>query len=283
MFSRTSSGIRNKPLFYRDEYFVYVEGKDDIAFWKIFFSNKVDIYKSKIIPLGGKEELKNYIDQIIDHNAKFIVAMDSDYRLLLGEELYKHPRIIETQCHSIENLMLPSASIFLMICNLAKIDGYDTTVINKWLIDFDSITYPLVIADILIEKNNLGKKCTEENCSRFLKKNSHEFDKSKIDSYIQSIGLPNEAIKDLDNKLKNFLPRYHIRGHFYLNAITCFVCQEVKKLTGRGKMPSISDESFFALALTSYEATLSECNLSQYLLGQVDLAIEDVLMLIKNK
>lgn len=158
MFSRTPSGIRNKSLFYAGEYFVYVEGKDDVAFWKIFFPEQINSYKSRVVLVGGKKEINKYIEQIINHDAKFIVAADSDYRLLLGEELHNHPRIIETQCHSIENIMLFPSSIALIIRNLIRHDDYDKEIIERWLTNFDLTTYLLMIADVFIEKGKLGKK-----------------------------------------------------------------------------------------------------------------------------
>ena len=287
MFSRTSSGIRNKSLFYSDEYFVYVEGKDDVAFWKIFFSTQTDKYKSKIIAVGGKEEIKKNVDLIINDNdrSKFIVAMDSDYKLLLGEDLSIHPRIIETQCHSIENLMLFPSSISLIICNHAKIDNYDKEVIEQWLDNFDSIAYDLMIADVLIDKEKLSKKCIGEKCQQFLKDkdNSHEFDVLKINLYIQSLNLPDDLKKDLFDRLKNFLPRYHIRGHFYFSAVAHFIYQEIKRLKDNKSRASISDESFYTLALTSFKANFSESDLSNYLLEKAILAAKDVVKLIKNK
>ena len=179
--------------------------------------------------------------------------------------------------------MLFPSSIALIICNLIRHDDYDKELIERWLTNFDLITYLLMIADVFIEKGKLGKKCTEQNCQRFLKTNSYELDNAKINLYIESLGLSDISKDNLFSTLQTFRPRHHIRGHFYLNAVTCFVCQEVKRLTGSKGKPSISDEAFYALALTSCKAALAESGLSEYLQEQSVLAAEDVIKLLKRQ
>jgi hypothetical protein len=142
-----------------------------------------------------------------------------------------------------------------------------------------------MIADALIEKERLSKKCIGEKCQQFLidKDNSHEFDVLKINSYIQSLDLPDNLKNDLFDRLRTFLPRYHIRGHFYLSAVAHFVYQEIKRLKDNKGRISITDESFYTLALTSFEANFSENDLADYLKEKAILAAKDVVRLMKNK
>ena len=78
MVNRTSSGISNADLFRKNEYFVYVEGKDDINFWRIFFPDEIDGFKCKIKPVGGDKEIEKYLNLLMNHDGRFAVAFDSN-------------------------------------------------------------------------------------------------------------------------------------------------------------------------------------------------------------
>ena len=124
MFSRTPSGIRNTHLFHSGFYVVIVEGSSDCPFWSNFFPIEINGYKRKLKPVGGRLEVQHYINELLMNKAKFAVAIDSDYRLLLNR-LHKHLRILETKYHSIENLMLCPSVIASVIRNLSHNTEYE--------------------------------------------------------------------------------------------------------------------------------------------------------------
>jgi hypothetical protein len=95
------------------------------------------------------KQLASFKGQLNDE-AKFVVAIDSDYSFLLNC-LHNHSRIVETKCHSIENLMLFTLSITSIIQNLSHDIEYEFHGVNSWLDEFDLVTYPLMIADLLIQ------------------------------------------------------------------------------------------------------------------------------------
>lgn len=230
MFSRTSSGIRNTHLFHSGFYVVIVEGSSDCPFWSNFFPNEVNGYKRKLKPVGGRPEVQHYINELLSNKAKFAVAIDSDYRFLLNC-LHKNSRILETKYHSIENLMLCPSVIASVICNLSHDTEYEVLTADNWLKHFDEATYPLMVADLIIEKSNLGKQCVGENCSPFLIKNNNPiFDANKINCLIQKLNLSQEEVDEMNGKLKEVKPRFHIRGHFLFSAALCFISHEVKKI-----------------------------------------------------
>jgi Protein of unknown function (DUF4435) len=254
MFSRTVSGIRNIHLFYSGFYIVIVEGSSDCPFWSKFFPSDLNGYKRKIKPVGGRLEVRNYIDEILNNEAKFTVAIDSDYNLLLNC-LYNHSKIVETQFHSIENLMLYPLGITSVIRDLSHDTEYEFHKVNSWLEKFDLATYPLMVADFFIEKENLGKKCVGENCFPFLVKNNiPEFDLDKISRFLTKLDLTIEGFNMLEQNLESFKPRSHIRGHFLFSAALCFVGHEVKKI--RRKSISISNDSFYAMLIASLENSI---------------------------
>ena len=229
MFNRTSSGIRNTHLFYSGFYLVIVEGQSDCTFWSNFFPKILNGYKRKIKSVGGRPEVQNYLDEILRNNAKFAVAIDSDYRLILNG-LYQDSQILETEYHSIENIMLCSSVVASIVRNLSHDPDYEPSSVDSWLDHFNTATHSLMVADIVIEKNNLGKRCVGDNCSLFLmNKNSPSFDLAKIDAFLKKLDLPEEEFNTLSQKTKHLKPQFHIRGHFLSSAALFFVSHEVKK------------------------------------------------------
>jgi hypothetical protein len=263
MFSRTPSGIRNTDLFYKGQYLIIIEGEDDEPFWGVFFPEEVDGYKRKFKPVGGAA-VNKYIEEISHRNANFGVAIDSDYRLLLGK-VHHHPRILETHCHSIENLMLSSSNIVSIIRTKSRVTDYDIQDVETWLDHFNESLYKLMVADFLNEQNNLGIKCAGDNCFRFLEK-THvpKFDETKINSFINSLNFPQEQLDKASQRLKGYKPSLHIRGHFFSSAVLCFINHEVKKVRRiKKKNICISNDDFYTMLVLCCEVSLSSSPLMQ--------------------
>lgn len=254
MFSRTSSGIRNTHLFHSGFYVVIVEGSSDCPFWSNFFPDEINGYKRKLKPVGGRMEVQNYIDELLLNKAKFAVAIDSDYGFLL-DRIHQDSRILETKYHSIENLMLCPSVMASAIRNLSHDTEYEVLTADNWLKHFDEATHPLMVADLVIEKNNLGKQCVGENCFPFLVGNNNPiFDVNKIDCFIQKLNLPVEEFDKMSEKVEKVKSRFHIRGHFIFSAVLCFISHEVKKI--RKKSVTISNDSFYAMLITQCESRI---------------------------
>jgi hypothetical protein len=213
--------------------------------------------------------------------AKFVVAIDSDYSFLLNC-LHNHSRIVETKCHSIENLMLFTLSITSIIQNLSHDIEYEFHGVNSWLDEFDLVTYPLMIADLLIEKNNIGKPCVKENCFSFLIKNNvPKFDPKKIVDFITALNLDNEEFNELEQILKDFKPRFHIRGHFFSSAVLCFISHEVKRICNK-KSISIPNDTFYAMSIASLQSCISTDPILQDIQQKALLAVQDVTDLLSQ-
>jgi len=260
MFSRTSSGIRNSDLFYTDHYLVIVEGQDDVPFWGIFFPESIDGYKLKFKHVGG-EAIKKYIKEIDENtnDAKFAVALDSDYRIIT-KQLYDHPRILETPSYSIENLMLSSFSIAYIIRIKSRNIDYDIQIVENWLNYFNEKAHVLMVADFFVQENRLGKECLSDNCLRFLENQrtkAPKFDERKIEEFITQMGITKQKLQETEKKIKNYKPCLHVRGHFFASAVLCFVNQEVSKIRSTNKK-NISNDDFYALAIMACKESL--CN-----------------------
>jgi len=158
---------------------------------------------------------------------------------------------------------------------------YDASQVDLWLDDFDERVQILMIADYLIQVNHLGIKCMGDNCSRFLvSRNKAEFDKLRIESYIQELGLSNEDINNIAKTLKQYSPRFYARGHFIFSAVLCFVNQEVSKICG--KKTNISNDAFRTLILNLFKECCSHDSQIERLTLQTEIAAQEVVELISK-
>lgn len=282
MVSRTPSGIRNTDLFYRKQYIVIVEGDDDRPFWKLFFPDDIDGYQLKLKAVGGRPEVEKYIQQILDNKAHLAVAMDSDYRFIMGYSI-NHDRVVETKSHSIENLILCVSNITHIIQNLSKDTDYGSEAAEDWMKHFDEKVYPLMVVDYIIERDRIGRKCMGNNCYPFLLSNkTSEFDESKITEFINSLNISKQKTEATEKKIKHYKPRLHSRGHFFFSAVHRFICCEVKKMSG--KTVTVSTESFFSNAISSCsQHCFKENELLEELRHRSSIAAQEVVKLLKDK
>lgn len=261
MFSRTPSGIRNIDLFYRNQYLVVVEGQDDVPFWSIFFPKEVDGYECKFKPVGGSE-IKNYIDEIYKNNAKFAVALDSDYRLFMGK-IYEHTQIIETFVYSIENIIISPQTLAKIIRIESRKEDYNIDNVETWFEHFDKTTHGLMIADYLIQKECLGKESLGKSCFRFLenpKTKAPVFDIKKIENFIKSLSILEDLFKLAKEELKDYKPSQHIRGHFFFGASLCFLNHEVNRLRPNKVKRSIANDDLYTMLVLACKDSFSTCS-----------------------
>ncbi|WP_292789009.1 DUF4435 domain-containing protein [Nostoc sp. NMS7] len=280
MLSRTASGIRNTDLFYRKEYLVIVEGDDDRPFWKLFFPENIDGYKLKLKAVGGKAEVKKYIQQILDSDAHFAVALDSDYSLFMNCSI-EHSRIVETKTHSIENVFLCTLSITHIIQNLSKDTDYESEYVEKWMQHYDEKIYPLMVIDYIIERDKIGIKCMGDKCQPFfINDKTFELNDSKITELINSFNISFQEIISIQESLNSYKPRLHSRGHFFFSAVQRFISCEVKRLSG--KTVSVSVESLFSNAIASCQHCFKENNLLEELQNNSNISAQEVVKLLKG-
>jgi Protein of unknown function (DUF4435) len=283
MFIRTSSGIKNTDLFYRNQYLVYVEGKDDIPFWSIFFPPKIDGYQCKIKHVGGSE-IKKYITELCKEESRYAVAIDSDYRLFIGLT-HDHNQVLETFVHSIENVIISPQSLLRIIRIKSRSEEYIIDSIESWLKHFNEATHGLMVADYLIQKTAIGKECLGGNCFRFLKnerKKEPFFDVEKIDLYIKSLTMPEALFSSAMEELKDYKPSQHIRGHFFFGASLCFMNYEVNKLRSNTAKQSISNDDLFAMLILACGNLVLACPELKNLSKRVMKIAQEVVKLLSS-
>ena len=282
MVNRTSSGINNADLFRKNEYLVYVEGKDDINFWRIFFPDEIDGFKCKIKPVGGDKEIEKYLNLRMNHDGRFAVAFDSNYKSF-SNSMYDHPRVIETINHSIENVMITSNTLSEIILVKSHQESYDVSNVERWLDHFNRSMYDLMIADYIIQIDNLGKPCLRDNCFRFLENQKTKqpiFDIEKIYEFIQKLELSEDNFNYYKERLTQYKPNQYIQGHFLFSASLCFVNHEVNRLKKCKKKTHSSNEDLYSLLIFACKSSVSNEKEFQIMQQKAKKVAEEVIKIL---
>lgn len=257
VFDRTEAGIRNTPLFYHKKCLVYVEGPDDEVFWAEVFPKSTRGQTVRFKQVGGDGQLDKRTQILLDNNApdsekRFVVARDSNYRKL-SKMLAKHPQIVETEYHSIENVMLCKCKITRIIKTLARRTDYPESAVENWLKTYDTKVHPLMIADFLNENRARRTSVMGNHCGRFSVQNQpHLLDQQVIKQHIRKSRFKQSDITRAGISKRAWRPRSYSRGHFYLSSVWHFIRFEVARLKGTRRV-KLSQDSLFAM-------TVSLCN-----------------------
>ncbi len=243
-----TSALNVLDKFHESNFIIFVEGDEDVMFWSSLF-DKAGIQNYYIESAGGINELKKIMSQILNENARVIVACDSDYSILLNT-LPNHKRIISTYGHSIENTMYCPNIINSVIDKLSHRIQDRVQFISDWIDSFCKVAKVLVVYDIAREKYNKPIVVCGNNCSRFLTSpRSSLLDENIISNYISSIihFFNNHEIEDCEQLLASCCLdiRHVIRGHFLTNGVINIVKNATKR--SLGKAPTIPLSTLYAL------------------------------------
>lgn len=251
--------------FYGTEKVVFVEGQDDIPFWEFLFKKFTNL-KVYVDEVGGKLNLQNYINEIIEESADFFVAKDSDYDCIISDNI-QHPYILKTLGYSIENTMISKDVLFHVVKNLCLLPE---SKINKdefqdWLVFLDSATSKLILLSIFNEINQSGISIIPKSSDRFMvsKKNAFICD-HKINEYLEQCNFE-LSVKDREKiieKIHKLNLKYLdlLNGHFFLSAAHRFVTLKSAKLkdsTAKEKI-QCSFEAFYALLISAFMVSFDE-------------------------
>lgn len=238
-----------KGLFYNKDITVYVEGDDDILFWSYLF--KLAKVEAHIEDVGGNEEINKKIKDILDNNATFIVACDSDHSDFKPSTV-EHERIFKTYGYSIENSMYAALNIEKVIINLAKKPKSLKEEIEKWAEDFSNNLYDLLVYDVANHVFDKGVQVFGNNCQRFLEnRTAKEVSNKQVSDYINGIkgSFAEEEInhvKDLISKTEKGL-WFHLKGHFVTHGVINLIQHHVKTISG--SKCSLPLDSLYALTI----------------------------------
>lgn len=262
-WSGSAYSIRHK--FTGGGFSVFVEGKDDVIFWKHRITS---LYGSESFSVeyvcpegcntGGEKELRKKINKIIDENAKIIVAMDGDYSEFIKDNK-SHPQIITTYGFSVENTMYCPTVLnhFIRIRSRNK-SSDESNNICLWYEYLVKEINDLLILDIANEKFKKGHDVLGDKLERFLKNNgkSHLLDSDLINSRYDSCRsfFTEKELETVRTLLEHTRKdrRFIIRGHVLTGGIRNLLRNILRK---HDSDSAISNENL-------YEATVEKCSMN---------------------
>lgn len=260
-------------LFHRKKYIVYVEGPEDVRFWEIILKqNGLESFLVK--PAGGIEELKKYTESILNKNATIVIARDADYSEF-SHTRSKHPRIIYTYGHSIENSLQNSKILNIIIANyIQNSQNNFEEEIGSWHIKFANDAKELLILEIansLRARGNvevMGRSCIKllpNGKSHYLCPNKIKLSRDRLYPLFTKEEI-DEAKKILSGIKKDII--WLIRGHFITAASLNFVKHIVKR--ERGVDFTLDNNSFYAMLISNLDTRLLDSKDRKHIKTQVN-------------
>lgn len=207
---------------------LYVEGVDDIPFWKHLFKKYAPRKFCEIEQVNGKENLQLYKNGIRNGSLRNVmVACDSDYSCISGY-VDSHPLIVTTYGHSIENSMFCKPMLADYMSRLAK-STYDYQEdVERWMATIEDDAYKLLLIDLLnhIKPKGQSCKCLVLGFPRFSdgKGNLKQTEVDKI--YDEAMRIySSEDVEKVKVKLDALeIPLFKVlQGHFLEGAINEFI------------------------------------------------------------
>jgi len=276
--SYSTNALNIKNLFYRKDVSVYVEGKEDILFWDNMFKSFTNV-NVHIEESDGSENLKNYMDRIIEEDAKIIVACDCDHSPFLSEDKYSNPRIVRTYGYSIENSMYCANNLNHVIKRYAKSRKDYKREIIEWYEMFCESCSILVFYDVANHRFSKGTKVLGNKCNRFLTSpHSSKISKANVSSYLETIkhNFSGEEIEECvslvsnDNRGLQFL----IKGHFLTNGVINFIKEKVRRETGDNI--TLNLDSLYSMTVDCISTCKNLCDDKSTVKSRIRLSLESL-------
>lgn len=235
--------------FYRADVMVYVEGDDDVVFWRCVFEALSEV-AVEVQAMGNCTELEKRITEIKNGTVNAIVARDSDYHELLNSK-HTHPRVIYTYGHSIENT-LHTADCVYEICKVS-LRGKKVLLntCRLWLEGFAAAFKELVFLDVVNESQGAGVEVLGDNCGRFLEhKKSDSVSAAKIQAQVGEViaKLEHESLVSagaIKTATQRDILRW-LRGHVLESGVQKFVSARLRE---EGRKDAFSYEQLFTNAI----------------------------------
>lgn len=171
----THIDIENYPLegesLLLDKIICYVEGVEDVHFWKEVFDLFAPDLKIIFYPYSRENNLKSGKKTVLTENniknacASLILCVDSDLEYLLkNEPLFSHPYIFHTYTYSIENYKISSVAL-ARIAEKASNPDADMRRFSfvDFMKDYSKATYPLLFYILYFEKQKLEQLANKQH------------------------------------------------------------------------------------------------------------------------
>lgn len=254
--SYSDDALNVRGAFFGAKAIVYVEGDDDLLFWKEVFDKATDD-PFEVESVGGATTLDEYIQKIVSGNLDAIAARDADFLSFIGPPL-SDPRIVYTYGYSIENSLYVESAIAQLVRSWAKSPQVTVDECTAWLRDLAATISPLVHLDAANAIAAVGVATIGDNCTRYMTgANSATVCPGKIAAAIAEIEskIPAVALQQAQAVVGSEPSEIisNLRGHFLTSAVHRYI---VKRSRDFGRKVSISAESLYAAAIAHFMNTL---------------------------
>ena len=133
---------------------VFVEGYEDVAFWRCIFDNFTNPYLRFEISVPTREDLpkgkKVLINNADKANQTLLLCMDSDFDYLLSDDdeqsrlIIEHPYMFHTYAYATENYLCYAPSLHNVCVKATKNDTHIFSF-ETFLADYSRTIYPLFL------------------------------------------------------------------------------------------------------------------------------------------
>jgi len=243
-------------FFYRCDVLLYVEGDDDVPFWKVVFDELSDA-SVEVLPMYGASEVDKKIKEILDSDLKVLAARDSDFIRASGQNV-QDPRILYTHGYSIENCLYNVESVVeisFVWCREMRATQADC---ERWFEDVFQAVEQLVLYDCANHVYKRGVSVVPDNCTRFMvSEKSTDFDLQKLQSHVAKVGklFSEEELAAAAKKIaeSNVSTRNLIRGHFLESLVQKYVSKNAGASSAK---KSVSFDALYASAVGSLKSSI---------------------------
>jgi hypothetical protein len=264
--------------FYKTKAVIFVEGQDDILFWKEQLK-KASIKECYVLEAGGMPGLIRKISQVINEDARVIIAMDRDH----SDFCFKseaHDLIVKTYGYSIENTLYCPYTVSRITNNHSRSYVCKEVDIESWYGEFCKEIKTMLVYDIANHRFQKGIAVFGDNCSRFLRsKYSDKISMERVKCFIAKIKdkFQDAELEECDGLIykDRRLCRYLVKGHFLTNAVINFIKSKVNKTFG--KRPNISLNNFYCLTIDGCNVCKeTACEENNYYVTKLQTAIASI-------
>lgn len=248
----SNDALNALDMFLECDHILFVEGDDDVLFWKVVF-DKCSGLKVDIRPVGGVKELQPYVEKVISGDLTCLVAQDSDY-VRHTEGFTKHSRVLHTYGYSIENTLYARELISFVVDLWSKQSIACIDEVDEWLHGLCVKTEPLFKLDFVNYKYKLEIDTGAGHCQKFMKgRSSDEIDLNILNEHMASIGKRHGAncLGRDSSEIAGIPVLLIMRGHFLQSAVLRFVNRKIKSL---GRKANVSADSLYAHAIHFFQA-----------------------------
>lgn len=237
-------------LFHKRRWIVFVEGQDDVSFWREVFriASEADAF-FKVA--GGKDAIERLQVAAVD-GADIVVARDADWLHATGSAL-THERVLHTVGYSIENTLCSTRAISEALELYGAANDDLSPQVESWMTQFETGIRELVVLDLAIHIADAGVSVPLANALRLLdaRRRDHvssaavEREAKKLRSSVDHSVRAAAETKLLESRHRLW---YHIRGHCVASAVLHFLSVRASRMRKR-KVALSSDALFGILTL----------------------------------